>query len=81
MQNDFVHRDGSLLVAAADATIPAIEELLELARESGVRVVYTRETHLDGDPEVGSSGPNMPVRAAGTGRSSLSLHRRTVNRS
>ena len=51
MQNDFVHQGGGLLVPDAEATIPAIRSLLELARAHGVRVVYSQDTHRDGDPE------------------------------
>ena len=51
MQNDFVREGGGLLVPDAEATIPAIRVLLELARASGVRVVYSQDTHRDGDPE------------------------------
>ncbi len=51
MQNDFVHEGGGLLVPDAAATIPAIRELLELARAHGIRVVYSQDTHREGDPE------------------------------
>jgi nicotinamidase-related amidase len=51
MQNDFVHQGGGLLVPDAEATIPAIRTLLELAREHGMRVVYSQDTHREGDPE------------------------------
>src|SRR3954447_10755728 len=51
MQNDFVHRNGSLVVPDAEPTIPAIRGLLELAREHGMRVVYSQDTHREGDPE------------------------------
>jgi len=51
MQNDFVREGGGLLVPDAEATIPAIRMLLELARANGVRVVYSQDTHRDGDPE------------------------------
>jgi nicotinamidase-related amidase len=51
MQNDFVREGGSLLVPDAEATIPAIAELLELARGHGMRVVFSQDTHRDGDPE------------------------------
>ena len=51
MQNDFVHQGGGLLVPDAEATIPAIRALLELARAHGMRVVYSQDTHRDGDPE------------------------------
>src|SRR6266566_3962087 len=51
MQNDFVVPGGSLLVPGAEATIPAIRGLLDLARVHGMRVVYSQDTHRDGDPE------------------------------
>ena len=51
MQNDFVKRGGSLLVPEAEATIPAVQELLDLARTTGMRLVYSQDTHRDGDPE------------------------------
>jgi nicotinamidase-related amidase len=51
MQNDFVREGGSLRVPDAEATIPAIRTLLELARGSGMKVVFTQDTHTDGDPE------------------------------
>jgi nicotinamidase-related amidase len=49
MQNDFVRRGGSLLVPDAEATIPAVSRLLELAREHEMHVV--QDTHRAGDPE------------------------------
>jgi nicotinamidase-related amidase len=51
MQNDFVREGGSLLVPDADGTIPKIKGLLDLARESGMKVVFTQDTHTEGDPE------------------------------
>src|SRR3712207_4272680 len=51
MQNDFVKEGGSLVVPDAEATIPAIRALLDLARQSGMKVVFTQDTHADGDPE------------------------------
>ena len=51
MQNDFVRAGGSLLVPSAEETIPAIGGLLELARSNAIRVVYTQDTHREGDPE------------------------------
>jgi nicotinamidase-related amidase len=51
MQNDFVREGGSLRVPDAEATIPAIAGLIELARSSGMHVVYSQDTHSDGDPE------------------------------
>jgi nicotinamidase-related amidase len=51
MQNDFVHERGSLRVPGAEATIPAISMLRELARSHAMRIVYSQDTHRDGDPE------------------------------
>jgi nicotinamidase-related amidase len=51
MQNDFVSAGGSLVVPDAEATIPALAGLLDRARSAGVRVVFTQDTHTDGDPE------------------------------
>lgn len=51
MQNDFVRDEGTLQVADAPATIPAIRRLLDLARASGMRVVFSQDTHDPGDPE------------------------------
>jgi nicotinamidase-related amidase len=51
MQNDFVTPGGKLVVPAAEATVPAIQQLLTAARGAGVRVGYTQDTHFEGDPE------------------------------
>ena len=47
MQNDFVREGGGLLVPDAEATIPAIRALLELARTNGMRVVYSQDNHRE----------------------------------
>lgn len=51
MQNDFVSEGGTLRVPDAEATVPRIRGLIERAREHGVRVVFSQDTHVDGDPE------------------------------
>ncbi len=51
MQNDFVKPGGALLVPDAEATIPHIQRLLEVARESGMRIAFSQDTHDEGDPE------------------------------
>jgi nicotinamidase-related amidase len=56
MQNDFVKEGGTLVVPSAEGTIPAIRSLLDLARESGMRVVFVQDTHGEGDPEWGIWG-------------------------
>jgi nicotinamidase-related amidase len=51
MQNDFVSPEGTLYVPDAQATVPVIGSLLAKARAAGMRVVFTQDTHSDGDPE------------------------------
>ncbi|MDN5697460.1 MAG: cysteine hydrolase, partial [Rubrobacter sp.] len=51
MQNDFVKDGGALQVPDAEATIPRIRELLENARAAGAKIVYSQDTHAQGDPE------------------------------
>ena len=51
MQNDFVKEGGTLVVPDAEATVPTIKGLLDSARESGIRVAFTQDTHNEGDPE------------------------------
>jgi nicotinamidase-related amidase len=51
MQNDFVTEGGTLVVPDAAGTIPAITRALARAREAGWRVVFTQDTHGEGDPE------------------------------
>jgi nicotinamidase-related amidase len=51
MQNDFVQDGGTLQVPDAKGTVLAIRQLLELARSSGMKVVFSQDTHNDGDPE------------------------------
>ena len=80
MQNDFVHQGGGLLVPDAQATIPAINRLLELARAHGIRVVYSQTPTATAIPS-GGAGPSTPARAAGAGRSSASSRQRETTSS
>jgi nicotinamidase-related amidase len=63
MQNDFVDPAGSLSVADAAATVPAIGRLRDLARAHGMLVVYTQDWHAENDPEFAIWGRHA---AAGT---------------
>ena len=51
MQRDFVHEDGALPVLGAADTVPRIRKLLDWARQQGVFVTFTKDTHREGDPE------------------------------
>ncbi|WP_338603415.1 isochorismatase family cysteine hydrolase [Sulfolobus tengchongensis] len=51
MQNDFVRKNGKLVVPTAENTIPFIKELVNKARNAGVLIVYTQDWHMKDDPE------------------------------
>jgi nicotinamidase-related amidase len=51
MQHDFVSDGGSLQVPDAQATVPTIAELVRRFRAAGAHIVFTQDTHRDGDPE------------------------------
>lgn len=51
MQNDFVEEGGALRVPSARATVKPIKSLVERARAAGARVIFTQDTHYEGDPE------------------------------
>jgi hypothetical protein len=66
--SDLVRPGGSLRMPDAGATISAVNRLLELARAHRMRVVYSLDTHRDGDPDW-QTWPSTPVRAAWAGSS------------
>jgi nicotinamidase-related amidase len=51
MQHDFVSDGGSLQVPDAGATVPVIADLVRRFRAAAARIVFTQDTHRDGDPE------------------------------
>lgn len=51
MQNDFIEEGGSLIVSSAMETIPNIKQLIEAFRKAGSKIVYTQDTHFEGDKE------------------------------
>ena len=51
MQNDFVKPEGNLWVESAQKTVAPIQSIMNQARHSGARVVYTQDTQVEGDPE------------------------------
>jgi nicotinamidase-related amidase len=58
MQNDFVDPRGSLSVASARGTVPAIARLRDMARAEGMLVVFTQDWHGEDDPEFALWGPH-----------------------
>ncbi|MGD2115775.1 MAG: isochorismatase family cysteine hydrolase [Acidobacteriota bacterium] len=59
MQHDFVDEDGALPIPDAPETVPRIRRLLDWAREKGLTVVYTQDTHDPGDPEFAIWGEHV----------------------
>jgi nicotinamidase-related amidase len=51
MQNDFVRKEGSLVVPAAMETVDNIGNLLDKARKVDVKIIYTQDTQIENDPE------------------------------
>jgi nicotinamidase-related amidase len=51
MQCDFVDADGALPVPGAAATVPLIRRLLDWARATGLTIIFTQDSHREGDPE------------------------------
>jgi nicotinamidase-related amidase len=51
MQHDFVSDGGSLQVPDAHATVPVIADLVRRFRVASSPIVFTQDTHRDGDPE------------------------------
>ncbi|MFE4105896.1 cysteine hydrolase family protein [Almyronema epifaneia] len=70
MQNDFCHPDGfngsalDLDLSQIRAIIPAIQTLLSWARQTGVKVIFTRESHA---PDLGDLSPSKQTRYANAG--------------
>ncbi len=65
MQNDFVLADGKLPVPGAEETIPTIRALLDFARERGIHVIYTQDSHEANDPEFEIWGEQALVGSPG----------------
>ncbi len=51
MQHDFVSDGGALQGPDTAATVPVIAGMLDSARGAGAFVVFSQDTHADGDPE------------------------------
>lgn len=58
MQNDFVAEAGALNSAAAREIVPFIREKVQSALEAGNEVVFTLDTHIEGDLEFEKFAPH-----------------------
>lgn len=60
MQNDFV--TGSLKNPLAEEKLPVLEEALKVARDHGLEVIFTRDTHAPAEEYLKTSeGKHLPV--------------------
>ena len=58
MQNDFVAEAGVLNSAAAREIVPFIREKVQTALQAGAEVVFTLDTHIEGDLEFEKFAPH-----------------------
>jgi len=65
MQNDFVQPEGALPIEDAAATIGAIRRLHDFAREHGMAIFYTQDSHYAGDREFDLWGEHCTVGTTG----------------
>ncbi len=65
MQNDFVQPEGALPIEDAAATIGAIHRLRAFARDHGMAIFYTQDSHYAGDPEFALWGEHCTVGTPG----------------
>ena len=70
MQNDFCHPDGfngnelGLEMTAVRAIIPAVQTLVSWARQTGIKIIFTRESHA---PDLSDLSPSKKTRYANAG--------------
>ena len=70
MQNDFCHPDGfngselGLDMTAVRAIIPAVQSLVNWARNTGIKIIFTRESHA---PDLSDLSPSKKTRYANAG--------------
>lgn len=60
MQNDFVHKNGSLTNPEAQACVPAVRALIEEFHKNGEMIYFTQDTHSE-DYRNTQEGQKLPV--------------------
>lgn len=55
-QRDFLHPGGALYVEGANAIIPALAEMTNIARHNHIRIVCSVDRHFAEDPELSHNG-------------------------
>ena len=51
MLNDFIEENGALLVPGAKRIVPRIRQILDEARQQGIKVIYIADSHREDDLE------------------------------
>src|SRR5216683_2880354 len=59
-QRDFIEPDGKFHVAGAEAIVPKLKVLTDMAHEQKVRIVCSVDCHVPGDPMLKSWGGPYP---------------------
>jgi nicotinamidase-related amidase len=67
MQKDFVEDGGALLVPDARDTVKPIKRLVDAFHSQDILVVYTQDSHREGDPEFDIWGHHVLEGTAGEG--------------
>ncbi|MDE0056777.1 MAG: cysteine hydrolase [Defluviicoccus sp.] len=67
MQNDFVSPDGALETPMGRDILPSLKRLLEHARKTGMRVIYTTHVHRRDGSDMGLYGEIWPPIASRAG--------------
>jgi len=65
MQKDFVDDSGALLVPEARDTVAPIKRLVDASHSRDILVVYTQDSHKEGDPEFDIWGQHVLEGTAG----------------
>ena len=60
MQNDFVHKNGSLTNPQAEACVPAVQALIEEFHKNNEMIYFTQDTHFE-DYRSTQEGLKLPV--------------------
>jgi len=79
MENDFVEDSSPMASAQARDAIPQMQRVLALARQTGMKVIYTTHAHREDGCDMGRFGDLYPPIATGTslvdGTRGIEIHR------
>ena len=73
-QNDFMKRGGALYVPEAEDIIPRVDDMMEYAAGFGIRIISTKDTHTEDDPEFEEFPPHCIKGTPGWQKIDVTLH-------